>query len=181
MKCIGAGLGRRSGRCGVLGDMKLVALALLLTLLPGCSSEPSTAGSAAPPTTPTSAVSPSLAVPPTSAAPSVDRAAAERVADRFRQAANSGDRAAVSAVFAENARFDSVGRIYPSRDDILTRFLIPEVLDAGGRYEVTTSRWDNDRYVVEYSFTTRSGARERFTYAYLIRDNLIHDVLGRYA
>jgi hypothetical protein len=109
-----------------------------------------------------------------------DRAGAEEVARRFAEAANSGDERAVAALFAPDARFDSVGRIYPSRADIMDRFLVPEVLDAGGRYQAGERRWDGDRLVVTYDFTTGSGGRERFTYAYLIRDGLIRDVIGRY-
>ncbi|MBT2207781.1 nuclear transport factor 2 family protein [Actinomadura sp. NEAU-AAG7] len=114
------------------------------------------------------------------AAPPADRAAAERIAQRFVEAANAGDRKGVAAVFAENARFDSVGRIYRSREEIMTRFLIPEVLDAGGRYKVTRSRWDGERYRVDYDFSTGSGGGESFSYAFLVRDGLIRDVLGRY-
>ncbi|WP_309114184.1 nuclear transport factor 2 family protein [Saccharothrix sp.] len=110
-----------------------------------------------------------------------DRAAAPQVAQRFVDAANAGDSAAVAATFAEDARFDSVGRIYPSRRDIMDRFLDPEVIDAGGRYEVTGTRWNGDRYRVDYTFTTRSGAREVFYYEFLVRDGLIRDVIGRYS
>ncbi|WP_158581405.1 nuclear transport factor 2 family protein [Actinomadura spongiicola] len=110
----------------------------------------------------------------------VDKAEAERVARRFLDAANAGDPKRVEATFAENARFDSVGRIYPSRADIMNRFLIPEVLDVGGRYKVTGSRWDGDRYVVNYDFKTSGGAAESFSYAFLIQDGLIRDVVGRY-
>jgi hypothetical protein len=113
-----------------------------------------------------------------SAAP--DRNAAEDVAQRFAEAANSGDERAVAALFAPDARFDSVGRIYPSRADIMDRFLVPEVLDVRGRYQPGERRWDGDRLVVTYDFTTDSGGRERFTYAYLIHDGLIRDVVGRY-
>jgi len=109
-----------------------------------------------------------------------DRAAAERVAERFAEAANAGNAEEVAATFSPDARFDSVGRIYPSRQDIMDRFLIPEVLNAGGRYTVKNTRWDGDRYVVDYDFETGSGGRETFYYAFLIRDDLIHDVIGRY-
>ncbi|MEV0719419.1 nuclear transport factor 2 family protein, partial [Asanoa sp. NPDC050611] len=110
----------------------------------------------------------------------VDRDRAESVVDRFAEAANAGDRAAVAALFAPDARFDSVGRIYPDRAAIMDRFLGPEVLDAGGRYAPGEQRWEGDRLVVAYEFTTRSGGRERFTYAYLVRDGVIRDVVGRY-
>lgn len=119
----------------------------------------------------------------TSTAPlsEADRAAAPELAQRFVEAANAGDSAAVAATFAEDARFDSVGRIYPSRRDIMDRFLDPEVIDAGGRYEVTGARWNGERYRVDYTFTTRSGAREVFYYEFLVRDGLIRDVIGRYS
>ncbi|MFI0481117.1 hypothetical protein ACH34T_10855 [Actinomadura sp. 9N215] len=110
----------------------------------------------------------------------VDKAEAERVARRFVDAANAGDAKGVEATFVENARFDSVGRIYPSRADIMNRFLIPEVLDVGGHYTATGSRWDGDRYVVNYDFKTSGGGGESFSYAFLIQDALIRDVVGRY-
>ncbi|TMQ90107.1 nuclear transport factor 2 family protein [Actinomadura soli] len=110
----------------------------------------------------------------------VDKAEAERVARRFLDAANAGDAKGVEAAFAENARFDSVGRVYPSRADIMNRFLIPEVLDVGGRYKAIGSRWDGDRYVVRYDFKTSGGGGESFSYAFLIQDGLIRDVAGRY-
>ncbi|TDD82201.1 nuclear transport factor 2 family protein [Actinomadura rubrisoli] len=110
----------------------------------------------------------------------VDKAGAERVARRFVDAANAGDEKGVEATFTENARFDSVGRIYLSRADIMNRFLIPEVLDVGGHYKATGSRWDGDRYVVNYDFKTSGGGGESFSYAFLIHDGLIRDVAGRY-
>ncbi|XVV04956.1 hypothetical protein ACQPW3_06005 [Actinosynnema sp. CA-248983] len=147
--------------------------AALLALATAC-------GTSAPPSTdaaPTSTGTPVSERPLSEA----DRAAAPEVAQRFADAANAGDSAAVAATFAEDARFDSVGRIYPSRQDIMDRFLDPEVIDAGGRYEVTGTRWHGDRYRVDYTFTTRSGAREVFYYEFLVRDGLIRDVIGRYS
>ncbi|CAL9624388.1 hypothetical protein SUDANB95_05891 [Actinosynnema sp. ALI-1.44] len=143
---------------------RITAAALLLLATACGATEP-----AATPTTTTTA--------PLSEA---DRTAAPGLAQRFVDAANAGDSAAVAATFAEDARFDSVGRIYPSRRDIMDRFLDPEVIDAGGRYEVTGTRWNGDRYRVDYTFTTRSGAREVFHYEFLVRDGLIRDVIGRY-
>ncbi|WP_433269146.1 nuclear transport factor 2 family protein [Actinosynnema sp. CS-041913] len=110
-----------------------------------------------------------------------DRAAAPDLTQKFVDAANAGDSAAVAATFAENARFDSVGRIYPSRKDIMDRFLDPEVIEAGGKYEVTGTRWNGDRYVVDYKFTTGGGGSEVFYYEFLVRDGLIQDVIGRYS
>lgn len=110
-----------------------------------------------------------------------DKLQAEEVTQQFTEAANSGDASAVANTFAENARFDSVGRIYPSRDAIMNRFLIPEVINVGGRYEVTGTRWNGDRYVVDYRFSTRGGGSEVFYYEFLVRDKLIQDVIGRYS
>jgi hypothetical protein len=158
--------GDTSTRCAGCVLKRIIA-ATLLTIVTACSN--GTVSPDPPPTTPAS-----------TALPSNNRASAERIADRFLHAANSGNRDATAALFADSARFDSVGRIYASRDDIMNRFLIPEVLETGGRYHVTRTDWAGDRYVVAYEFTTSSGGREQFTYAYLIRDGLIHDVIGRY-
>lgn len=119
----------------------------------------------------------------TGAAPlsDADRAAAPELAERFLEAANAGDAAGVAAVFAEDARFDSVGRIYPSRQDIMDRFLGPEVIEAGGRYTVTATSWNGDRYRVDYDYDTGHGGKEVFYYEYLVRDGLIQDVIGRYS
>ncbi|MFT7840953.1 nuclear transport factor 2 family protein [Saccharothrix sp. BKS2] len=110
-----------------------------------------------------------------------DRAAAPGLAERFLEAANAGDAEGVAAVFAEDARFDSVGRIYPSRQDIMDRFLGPEVIEAGGRYAVTGTAWNGDRYRVDYDYDTGHGGKEVFYYEYLVRDGLIQDVIGRYS
>jgi SnoaL-like domain len=102
------------------------------------------------------------------------------VARAFTDALNDGDSAAARALFAADARFDSVGRIYPDRDAIFDRFIDPEVIAVQGRYTERSTRLDGDRFVVEYDFTTGSGGREHFTYAYRIEDGLITDVVGRY-
>ncbi|MGK5554472.1 hypothetical protein ACSNOI_22940 [Actinomadura kijaniata] len=143
---------------------RIALVAAALTAVTGCSGAPEDRA-------PTAA--------PTAASPA-GRAEAERVARRFTDAANAGDERAVAATFAADARFDSVGRIYPSRAEIMDRFLVPEVLRAGGRYEITGSRWDGGRHVLDYRFTTRGGAAETFSYAFLVRDGLIRDVVGRY-
>jgi hypothetical protein len=103
-----------------------------------------------------------------------------RVARAFTAALNRGDSAAARACFSPSGRFDSVGRIYPDRNAIFDRFLDPEVIAVGGRYAERSTRTEGDRLVVAYTFTTRSGGREDFTYAYQIRDGLITDVIGRY-
>jgi hypothetical protein len=126
------------------------------------------------------------APPPATGAPSspvpagpADRAAIG-VVRALTDALNDGDSAAARVLFAPHARFDSVGRIYPDRDAIFDRFLDPEVIAVRGRYTERSTRVDGDRLVVEYDFTTGSGGRERFTYAYRVEDGLITDVIGRY-
>ncbi|SDC90832.1 nuclear transport factor 2 family protein [Actinokineospora iranica] len=158
----------KSGRLGV---------AALLLLTAACAgTEPA---ATPPPAANTSAAATGTSAP---AAPlsDVDKEAAPAVAQRFADLANAGDSAGVAATFAEDARFDSVGRIYPSREAIMSRFLDPEVIRAGGKYEVTGTRWNGDRYVVDYRFTTGGGGQESFYYEFLIRDGLIRDVIGRY-
>ncbi|WP_409494282.1 nuclear transport factor 2 family protein [Amycolatopsis sp. cmx-11-12] len=148
---------------------RLTALALLLSAA-ACSAEP------------TAPVPGRSEAPPAAPAPlsGSDRAAAPGITQKFTDAANKGDSPGVAATFAEQARFDSVGRIFPSREAIMSRFIDPEVIGVGGRYEITGARWAGDRYVVDYRFTTRSGGEEIFYYAFLVRDGLIRDVLGRY-
>lgn len=158
---------------------------LLLALLAACGTQN------APAEQPGDAAAPSRGVPATAAdaAPgtsadttesAADRAAAERLADRFAEAANAGDAGAVEATFARDARFDSAGRIYADRQEIMRRFLIPEVIDAGGKYHVRGREWKDNRFVVHYRYDTGSGGVETFTYSYLVTDGLIRDVIGRY-
>lgn len=151
-----------------LTALALVAAAACGTGQPAADTGPAPAGS----------TSTSTASAPLSDA---DRAAAPDLVKRFAEAANAGDAEAVAATFAEDARFDSVGRIYPSREDIMDRFLIPEVLEPGGRYTVTGERWNGDRYRVDYDYATGYGGTEVFYYEYLVRDGLIQDVVGRYS
>jgi hypothetical protein len=152
-----------------MGTLKLMTIVAAVAAVSACT----TAAPSNVDTTPTPTSAPA-------ASQVVDRDAVEQVAQRFLEAANSGDEAAVAALFAQDARFDSVGRIYANRQEIMDRFLVPEVLRAGGRYESVEQQWQGDRLTVSYRFTTRSGAQERFTYAYLVRDGLIRDVIGRY-
>ncbi|KAB2344482.1 hypothetical protein [Actinomadura rudentiformis] len=156
-----------------------IGLAVMaLTVASGCSGTEAAAGDPGPSRPPAgSGASPST---PEKGGRPADQAGAERVAQRFVTAANAGDEAGVAATFAENARFDSVGRIYPSRKSIMNDFLIPEVLRVGGRYKVSGKRWEAGRHVVDYDFSTGHGGSESFSYAYLIRDGLIRDVIGRY-
>jgi hypothetical protein len=118
--------------------------------------------------------------PANSVASSTADSEALRVARALTAALNRGDSAAARTHFSPSARFDSVGRIYPDRDAIFDRFLDPEVIAVGGQYAERSTRTEGDRLVVAYTFTTRSGGREDFTYAYRIRDGLITDVVGRY-
>ncbi|MFD1149584.1 hypothetical protein [Saccharothrix hoggarensis] len=140
----------------------------------GGTSTPGTAGTAAG----TAGTAASTESVPLSEA---DRAAAPELAKRFAEAANAGDAEAVAATFAEDARFDSAGRIYPSRADIMDRFLTPEVITPGGKYTVTGERWNGSRYRVDYEYSTGRGGTEVFYYEFLVRDGLIQDVVGRYS
>ncbi|MBG0565564.1 nuclear transport factor 2 family protein [Actinoplanes aureus] len=117
---------------------------------------------------------------PATTASSTTEAGGTEVVRSFIEALNRGDGDAARALVAPDARFDSVGRLYPDRQAIFDRFLDPEVIAVGGRYSERGSRTEGDRLVVEYDFTTGSGGRERFTYAYRIDDGLIVDVVGRY-
>jgi hypothetical protein len=152
-----------------IGTAALIALA-------GCAATPS----AGPPT-----AGPAQQTAPSSPAAGGELGDAQRsalaAADRLTTALNGGDEAGARAALAPDARFDSVGRIYPNREAIMNRFLVPEVLRVGGTYRtVAVTPGRADRVVVEYEFTTSSGGRERFTYDYLVVDGRITDVVGRY-
>jgi SnoaL-like domain len=102
------------------------------------------------------------------------------VVTRFIQAVNRGDVTALRTLFAADARFDRAGTIFTGRDDIIDRFLKPDVTDAGGRYTETGRRPEGNRLVVAFNFDTGSGGQERFTYSFLVRNGQIADVIGRY-
>jgi hypothetical protein len=102
--------------------------------------------------------------------------AALRTVRSFIDALNRGDAEAAKALLAPTARFDSAGRIFPSRDAIMDDFLTPDVIRPGGHYTEKSVTTADDRIVAEYEF----GGREHFTYAYQILDGLITDVIGRY-
>jgi SnoaL-like domain len=102
------------------------------------------------------------------------------VVARFIHAANVGDVTALRSLFAADARFDRAGTIFTGRDEIIDRFLKPDVADAGGRYTETGRRIDGNRLVVAFNFDTGSGGQERFTYSFLVRSGQIADVIGRY-
>ena len=117
---------------------------------------------------------------PMSPTPAPDpQQAAEAVVRRFVTAANSGDADGVAQTFAPTARFDSVGRIYQGRDDIMDRFLKPEVLALGGQYTILGVTHVAESVTVEFTFRAGSSV-EHFTYRCVVRDGLIHDVVGRY-
>ncbi|MHA6627194.1 hypothetical protein ACU61A_17300 [Pseudonocardia sichuanensis] len=152
----------------------VLAAAALLAALTGCAGAPAPQAGPAP-----QADARDVATPP--AELSVAQQQALAVAERFTEAANRGDEAGVRDAYAPEARFDSVGRIYPDREAILERFLIPEVLRAGGTYQALSAvPGAGERVVVEYEFTTSRGGREHFTYDYLVTDGTIRDVIGRY-
>jgi hypothetical protein len=102
-------------------------------------------------------------------------------ARRLTNALNAGNEAQARQAFTDNAIFDSVGRIYTGSQDIMNRFLIPEVIRAGGRYTETNIRAGTQANTVriDYDFRTASYS-ERFFYEYTIRNGLITSVLGRY-
>ncbi|WP_329427622.1 nuclear transport factor 2 family protein [Streptosporangium sp. NBC_01495] len=145
---------------------------------------------------PPTATAPSVAATPTATAPSegaeppVARSAGASAAPapghrelvgRFVDAINRGDADEVGATFAEGARFDSVGRIYAGRTEIMDRFLIPEVIEAGGRYTLlAVVPGGPGRVVAEYDFATGGGGREHFTYDCAVSENRFTDCVGRY-
>ena len=62
----------------------------------------------------------------------------------------------------------------------MSRFLIHEMIELGGRYEVLDVAEDeNGCIVVELNFWAAS-LREHSTYDFLTKDGLIRDVVGRY-
>jgi hypothetical protein len=158
------------------GRLRTAAGAAALIALAGCGTTTSAGPPTAGPAPQTTASSPAIGAELGEA-----HRGALAAADRLTTALNGGDEAGVRAAFAPDARFDSVGRIYPDREAIMSRFLVPEVLRVGGTYRtVAVTPGNDDRVVVEYEFTTSSGGRERFTYDYLVVDGSIKDVVGRY-
>ncbi len=98
---------------------------------------------------------------------------------QFVDAANRGDVQGVANTFAPTAHFDSIGRIYDGRDQIMDRFLVPEVINLGGQYEIVNVQHEPDAVTFEFNFQAGS-LREHFTYRAVVRDNQIQDVVGRY-
>ncbi|GAA4856038.1 nuclear transport factor 2 family protein [Kitasatospora sp. NPDC048365] len=103
------------------------------------------------------------------------------VARGYTDAANRGDVAGITAAFAPNAHFDRAGSQFTGRDAIVNTFIRPDVVDDKGHYREISVTTKGDRTVIEYVFTARGGGvTEHFTYAYLIKDGVIVDVIGRY-
>lgn len=116
------------------------------------------------------------------AAPAVETstpADSEVVLRRFVERINAGDREAVAALFAPDARFDSIGRIYVGRDQIMERFLIPEVINLGGQYTILGIAQGAPAITVSFDFQAGSLV-ELFTYRCVVRNRLIQECVGRY-
>jgi len=113
--------------------------------------------------------------PMVSTRPPVTAAVAMR---RYVDAVNRGDTDAVAQCFALDARFDRAGAVFQGRDDIMRRFLVPDVLIPGGRYEVLAMREEPNAAIFEFNFRAGS-VFEHFTYRCVTRDGLIYEVVGR--
>ncbi|MEU4724872.1 nuclear transport factor 2 family protein [Nonomuraea dietziae] len=101
--------------------------------------------------------------------------------DRFVAAINTGDARQVAEIFTQDARFDSVGRIYDGRAQIMDRFLVPEVIEAGGTYTLRgVSAGASGRVIAEYDFATGHGGSEHFTYDCAVEGARFADCVGRY-
>ncbi|GIH95720.1 YybH family protein [Planobispora siamensis] len=156
----------------------LCLAAVLAALTTACS-----AGTEAGPTASGPAASAAPARDATPSVPVRDTVPAEHRAlvDRFVEAINAGDAGRVAAVFAPEASFDSVGRIYEGREQIMDRFLVPEVIEARGRYTLlSVAPGAGGRVVAEYDFATGHGGREHFTYDCSVRERRFADCVGRY-
>ncbi|GLW08104.1 hypothetical protein Misp01_32340 [Microtetraspora sp. NBRC 13810] len=196
----------RSPATAALPAALLSTLLLATPLLSACAAEappaaapPSEAapssGSAPPSDAPPSDAAPSSGVAPPSGAGAPSDGASPAAAavpaahrdlvGRFVDAINRGAAAEVGATFAPDARFDSVGRIYDGREEIMDRFLVPEVIDAGGRYTLLTlTPGERGRVIAEYDFATGTGGREHFTYDCAVSasepTSAFTDCVGRY-
>ncbi|MEO3811025.1 hypothetical protein ABGB17_18675 [Sphaerisporangium sp. B11E5] len=63
----------------------------------------------------------------------------------------------------------------------MERFLIPEVIEAGGRYTLLAVTPGADgRVVAEYDYDTGRGGREHFTYDCSVEGGRFADCVGRY-
>ncbi|MEV4174770.1 nuclear transport factor 2 family protein [Nonomuraea sp. NPDC049709] len=161
--------------------VQAVALGVVVAATAGCSQGtgpgpgPTPPGGTAPSAAATSASPPRT--PTDGTVPEGQRA----LVARFVGAVNAGDEAGVRDTFAPEARFDSVGRIYQGREEIMDRFLVPEVIRAGGRYTLLALTPGQDgRVVAEYDYDTGGGGREHFTYDCEVRADRFADCVGRY-
>ncbi|GJF31870.1 hypothetical protein KNE206_45700 [Kitasatospora sp. NE20-6] len=155
------------------------ALAAVAALTTGCTSG---SGGTAAPAAAVTANAPAAQAADT-AAPAVrgtPGAQDLQVIRGFTDAANRGDVARITASYAPDAHFDRAGAHFTGRNEIVDAFLRPDVVDDDGHYREIAVTTRDGRTVVEYIFTTGSGVTEHFTYAYLIRDDVITDVVGRY-
>jgi hypothetical protein len=178
----------------------VIAGATLCVLAGGCSQEtgsaasdasaiPASPGSSVPATSPAPSASPDTAASP---APSASSPAAtadgsavpsehRELVDTFVSAINRGDETAVGETFAADAVFDSVGRIYEGRDEIMDRFLVPEVIRVGGQYTLlAVTAGEEGRVVAEYDFRTGGGGREHVTYDCAVNEGQFTNCVGRY-
>ncbi|MFC6898788.1 acyltransferase family protein [Nonomuraea dietziae] len=160
------------------------ALCALVLLLSACSTAPpvaSTAPTSAPATSPPVASTPATPVPTTTGAAGGVPADHRALVDRFVAAINAGDAGQVAETFTQDARFDSVGRIYDGRTQIMERFLVPEVIEAGGAYTLRgVSAGAGGRVIAEYDFATGHGGSEHFTYDCAVEGARFADCVGRY-
>ncbi|MFR9795722.1 nuclear transport factor 2 family protein [Streptomyces sp. MS06] len=148
------------------------AFAVLAALATGCSADIGTSGAEPPARTGTA---PALPSPSGSVS-----AEALGVARGFTAAANAGDLEGIAAYYAADARFDRAGTLFRGRRAIIEDFMATDVVGDAGHYRELSVRAAGERTVVEYLFTSGSGAREHFTYSYRIEGGLIRDVVGRY-
>ncbi|MGP4104076.1 nuclear transport factor 2 family protein [Nonomuraea sp. KM90] len=157
---------------------KVVALAaVVVAATAGCSQGP---GPGATPPGGTASRATSTSPPGTPSGGTVPEGQRALV-ERFVGAVNAGDEAGVRDTFAPEARFDSVGRIYQGRAEIMDRFLVPEVIRAGGRYTLLALTPGREgRVVAEYDYDTGGGGREHFTYDCEVRADRFADCVGRY-
>lgn len=104
------------------------------------------------------------------------------IARRLTVALNAGNAQAATEAFAPQATFNSIGRIYNGRNEIMNRFLIPEVININGKYtevRITPSIANSNIITIDYRFGNGSFT-ERFTYEYTIENGVIVFVMGRY-
>ncbi|MFB4284611.1 hypothetical protein ACBJ59_55730 [Nonomuraea sp. MTCD27] len=164
---------------------KVVALAaVVVAATAGCSQGPgpgATPPGATPPGGTASRAGATSTSPPGTPSGGTVPEGQRALVERFVGAVNAGDEAGVRDTFAPEARFDSVGRIYQGRAEIMDRFLAPEVIRAGGRYTLLALTPGREgRVVAECDYDTGGGGREHFTYDCEVRADRFADCVGRY-